>query len=251
MTKLILIVEMTFIAIGVQVQALQDYLNDYMNTTTSTEEVYAGRSDKATASSYYKSTGLPVDRKWLTHDEWKGRHCVDAKQKKAFKQWKKAYIQEYIEWWATAAKAEYEVNKIVPPSLIIAQAILESGYGLSRLAVLGDNYFGHKYRGKNASKFMVVADDSPTDKFTKYRSRWFSLRAHTKLLQGMYLNRIDGKPTLKNWLISLCGGMDYHTSKKFRAKGNMVYATSCMTPKCYSQKLLDVIKMYKLEQYDS
>jgi flagellum-specific peptidoglycan hydrolase FlgJ len=249
MTKVLLLLEAIVLAIGLQVQGLQDYVNSF-TVAPKTEEVYAGRSEKVTAKTLYSATGLPTERDWLTHQEWKGDHCKTKKQKKAFKQWKKAYIAEYIQWWSKAAQAEYKINKVIPPSLIIAQAILESGYGLSRLAVLGDNYFGHKHKGKDASKFMIVADDSPTDKFTKYKSRWFSLRAHVKLLQGMYFKRLKGKPTLENWLVSLCGGMTHQEAKKFRKAGNKVYATSCMTNVCYSQKLQNVVDMYDLEKYD-
>ena len=51
--------------------------------------------------------------------------------------------KEFIETIGRAAVAEYERFKILP-SLTIAQAILESGWGQSTLAENGNNLFGMK-----------------------------------------------------------------------------------------------------------
>lgn len=137
----------------------------------------------------------------------------------------------------------------IPPSLIVAQAILESNYGKSRLATRANNYFGHKWR-KGAGGWILVDDDAPNERFTKYRSRWYSLRAHTNLLMGsLYHGRLKGKPTLENWLDALCGSSDSVESKKFVKRGGRVYATACYNS-CYACKLRAVVDKWKLHHLD-
>jgi flagellum-specific peptidoglycan hydrolase FlgJ len=213
------------------------------------QEVYAGRTD--TAIALYDSIGLPINRKWLTSNERKARHLRDSssKMRNAFKAWRKQYMQNFIKEWGKHAVVESKTSK-VPASIIVAQAILESNWGLSKLAVTANNYFGHKYRGTNKASFIVAADDSPTDKFTKYRSKWWCLRHHTNILNGMYKRRLK-QNNCNGWLESLCGCITIEQSKEFVDNGGMVYATSCFKGDiCYSEKLLKIIKRYNLHELD-
>ena len=227
------------------------------NSKTLTSEVYAGRYD-ACENTQYNMLGLPKDRYWLTANEWRGRHLknmpINNTKKRLlinrFKIWKQDHIKSFVERMGRTAAEECSVYPEIPPSLIIAQAIIESNYGLSKLAMEGNNLFGHKYRGKDANKFIVAADDSPTDRFTKYKSIWFSLRIHSKILMKTYYPRIKGKPTLDKWLRALCGGMTTQESIQWVDDGNTVYATSCMTEVCYAQKLKNIIRIYNLELFD-
>ncbi len=221
-------------------------------------DVYAGRDDEV-KNTDYNSLGLPVDRYWMTRKEWQGKHIKlmsinNAKKRllmQRFKAWKRNHMQEFIDEMLRAAVKEHETFPQIPPSLIVAQAIIETNFGLSKLALQGNNYFGHKYRGKDTTKFLVAADDSPTDKFTKYKSTWYSLRHHTRnVLMRLYYPRCKGESDLNSWLNALCGAMTAKESKKFVAKGNYVYATSCMTEKCYSLKLKSIIETYNLDIFD-
>ena len=232
-------------------------------TVVDTTIIYAGRYDEApesqmndlelyhgTDSIYkiYRWNGEPRDRKWLTHNEWTGNHCTNRHMRKSFKEWKSNQIELFINFMCSAAVDECKLYTDIPPELIVAQSILESNFGKSRLSVQGNNLFGHKYRGKNKHMFLIAHDDTPTDKFTKYKSHWFSLRNHSKILMSRYRSRIKGEPTLNKWLYALCGGMTVEQSKKFRSSGGTVYATSCMTEVCYSQKLKNVINYYSLTE---
>jgi len=221
-------------------------------TSADTQMVYAGRFDKVTpvkrTKSKYLINGVPRYRTWLTIDEWKGRHCKTYKQRKQFRKWKHHQIDSFIEYMSFAAVVESKVFPDIPPELIVAQSILESNFGKSRLASDANNFFGHKYTGSNKHLFVVAADDSPYDRFTKYKSLWFSLRGHSTLLMRRYRKRIKGEPTLIKWLYALCGGVTVAQSKKWRARGHSVYATSCMTEVCYSQKLRSIIKIYSLKE---
>lgn len=211
-------------------------------------ELYAGRYDKSVGK--YNKLGLPTSREWLTSREWKGNH-LKGDTFFLFKRWKKRYIVQFINWISLEAIKESSVYEKIPPSLIVAQLILESNYGKSRLACEANNYFGHKYRGNDKDRFIIASDDSPNDKFTKYRSKWFSIRAHSKLLMKKYYPRLKGKPTLQNWLIALCGATTEKNSKKFVNKGNFVYATSCYKGGyCYTDKINNIVKKYKLYKLD-
>jgi len=224
-------------------------------TTISNEdesEIYAGRFDNIKTSKY-NMCGLPTNRKWLTSKEWRGSHIKSKEILNNFNEWKSAHIKKFIADASTIALVETKTYKQIPPSLIVAQMIIESNFGLSRLAIQANNYFGHKYYGNknDATKFVIAADDDPDDKFTKFESRWFSIRNHSKLLMKKYHKRLKGKPNIKNWYTALCGGTVEKHSKVFVDKGNYVYATSCYKGGlCYAEKLNNIIIKYKLYKLD-
>ncbi len=154
------------------------------------------------------------------------------------------HIKEFIDHMGAAAQEEHKQFPDIMPSIYIAQSLIESNFGLSRLAIQGKNMYGHKWRGKNT--FLVCADDSPTDKFSVFISEWHSIRAHSYLLMRKYRKRIKGKPSLNKWLTALCGAQTTAGSKAFVDAGNSVYATSCFTNVCYAQKLKRIINHYNL-----
>lgn len=209
------------------------------------KSIWAGTKDK-TPETQYNKMGLPTNRLWLTSKEWRGKHIKNHIVKSRFKAWKKIHIKQFIKFFGAEAKKESKVYPAIPPALYVAQCILESNFALSRLAVTGNNLYGHKYRGQKDG-FLVAHDDSPTDKFTKFKSQWYSLRSHSKLLMNRYHKRIKGTPTLEKWLGALCGGNTPAQSRKWRAKGGKVYATSCLCGEGYGQKLKRIIKYYNLE----
>jgi flagellum-specific peptidoglycan hydrolase FlgJ len=222
------------------------------NDDESIKEVFAGRHDTEPKKTKYNLSGLPVGRKWLTSREWKGRHIRknDVVTRSRFKHWKQIHIETFVKFFG--AEIQKEVNDNFPDlcaSVIIAQAIIESNFGLSRIAVEGNALFGHKHKSKSG-KYIVAHDDSPTDRFSVYPSQWFSIRAHSHLMNDKYKKRIVGEYNQKNWLIALCGGMTAKQSKKYHQSGNYLYATSCMTPVCYSEKLRRIINQYDLTRFD-
>jgi len=218
----------------------------------SIKEIFAGRHDKKPTKTKYNLSGLPVGRKWLTSKEWKGKHIRnnDVVTRSRFKSWKQIHIETFVKFFG--AEIQKEVNDNFPDlcaSVIIAQAIIESNFGLSRIAVEGNAIFGHKHKSKKG-KFIVAHDDSPTDRFSVYPSQWFSIRAHSHLMNDKYKKRIVGEYSRENWLIALCGAMTPKASRKYHESGNFLYATSCMTPVCYSEKLRRIINQYDLERFD-
>jgi flagellum-specific peptidoglycan hydrolase FlgJ len=216
-------------------------------------QVYAGRSDKAPIKTKYNINGLPNGRQWLSRKEWHGKHINGADTLERFKKWKQTHIKQFIKFFGQAAKEESKIYRKLKPSVIIAAAIIESNYGLSKLAKENNNIFGHKYRPHlHKNGFVIACDDSPRDKFGVYSSQWYSLRAHTKILLKNYGPRIKGKPTVKKWLTALCGGYTLKASKIHVKNGGFVYATSCYKGgECYAQKINKIIEYYDLKKYDS
>jgi len=220
-----------------------------------TAEIWAGAAETISGTNY-DLNGLPVGRKWLTSKEYKGEHIetlpVTNKQKRLikerFKTWKSNHIKTFVKWISDAAAVEGKLKNI-PPSLIAAAAILESNYGLSRLAVQGRNLYGIKYRGKDKSKSLNVADDTPKDRFHIFPSYWFSIRNYTNVLNGRYKSRLKSND-ISGWLCSICGGETVAESKNFVKNGGYVYATSCLNSPQYNKKLLRIIKTYKLQRLD-
>lgn len=178
---------------------------------------------------------------YYTESEWKG---LDRNKKKII-------IDNFLTYIIQGAKEESKVYPQIPYQLYVAQAILESNYGCSYIANSANNIYGHKYWGKDTTKHVTAKDDGPLDKFKKYPSIWFSIRAHSKLLMGIYWERLEGEPTLETWLETLCGGKTLEESIEFvKNKKGGVYATACYDREdgevYYSDKIRRIIKCYDL-----
>lgn len=145
---------------------------------------------------------------------------------------KKDEIEIYIDRFKKTAIREHELY-CIPASITLAQGILESGIGKSKLTRRTNNHFGIKCFGSCTDKnSYMMADDKPNDRFVKYKSAWWSYRHHSKILQNKRY-----KPCMK------CGDNWRCWSKQLKKCG---YATS----KQYDKKLIALIKKYKLYQYD-
>jgi len=140
--------------------------------------------------------------------------------------------EKYIQRFHKVAK--YEHKKFgIPASITLAQGILESGSGTSRLVKKTNNHFGIKCFGNcNDYNSFMMKDDKPTDRFKKYKSAWYSYRDHSNLLmKPRYKKCRDCGDDYKCWAINLkrCG---YATSKK------------------YAKSLIKIIEDYDLTRYD-
>lgn len=108
---------------------------------------------------------------------------------------KKDKCWEYVRRFITIAKTEKQKFGI-PISITLAQGLLESDAGESRLTRSANNHFGVKTFNKRVPH-VVMKDDSPTDKFKKYDSAWESYRDHSLLLMRdhykplQYLSKTD------------------------------------------------------------
>jgi len=89
-------------------------------------------------------------------------------------------LQQYIETWSGVAKEEMRLHGI-PASIKLAQGILESGFGNSRLARYANNHFGIKCHGWSG-RSIRHDDDKPNECFRAYDSAMDSFRDHSQFL---------------------------------------------------------------------
>ena len=141
--------------------------------------------------------------------------------------------EKYIEKYSKIAVAEMKKYNI-PASITLAQGILESGNGESRLAKEGNNHFGIKCHSNWNGKTIIEDDDEKDECFRKYDNAEDSYRDHSLFLteRGRYSFLFElNKKNYKAW------------AKGLKKAG---YATN---PK-YPDLLIDLIERYDLSRFD-
>jgi hypothetical protein len=141
----------------------------------------------------------------------------------------------YIERFAQLAQEEMRRYGI-PASITLAQGMLESNLGSSKLASGHHNHFGIKCREKSCPKGHCVnyADDSHKDFFRSFGTAWESYRAHSLLLveRSWYAPLFQLLPSdYKGW-----------------AKG--LQKAGYATDPGYADKLIRLIESLELHRYD-
>ncbi len=122
----------------------------------------------------------------------------------------------------------------IPASITLAQGILESGNGNSKLAREANNHFGIKCHKGWEGEFMRMNDDAPNECFRKYNNPYDSYKDHSFFLsqRGRYSTLFDLEITdYEGWA---------HGLKKAG------YATN---PK-YAHLLIKIIEENQLYQHD-
>ena len=141
--------------------------------------------------------------------------------------------ERYIARYASIAVNEmYRTG--VPASITLAQGIIESGSGRSRLATDGNNHFGIKCHNTWKGKTMQADDDRKNECFRVYDSAEESFRDHSDFLryQDRYKFLFDLKTTdYKGWAAGL------------KKAG---YATD----PSYASKLIQCVEDYDLGRFD-
>ena len=141
--------------------------------------------------------------------------------------------ERYVKKYADMAVKEM-VRSGVPASITLAQGMLESGSGMSKLATQGNNHFGIKCHKGWEGKSMRVDDDAPNECFRVYSSVADSYKDHSDFLRyrDRYKFLFDLERTdYKGWAYGL------------KKAG---YATD----PGYPAKLIKYIEEYKLYKYD-
>lgn len=139
--------------------------------------------------------------------------------------------QAYIRRFGPVAIAEMKAYG-VPASITLAQGLLESKAGQSRLATQNNNHFGIKCFSKTCKRGHCTnfPDDTHKDFFVRYPSAWASFRAHSKLLSGGRYRSLIGQD-YTGW----ARGLD-----------RLGYATA----NHYDQQLIRLIRLYGLDRLD-
>ncbi len=89
---------------------------------------------------------------------------------------------DYINQFMGMAIQQMEKYKI-PASITLAQGLLESGAGTSRLAREGNNHFGIKCGLAWKGPYMLMTDDAPNEHFRVYSSAEESYEDHSLFLR--------------------------------------------------------------------
>lgn len=141
--------------------------------------------------------------------------------------------QKYVERFAAVAIAEQKKFGI-PASIKLAQGLLETNAGASKLANESNNHFGIKCKAKcEGCTCRNYEDDDKYDMFRVFDTAWESFRAHSTFLEReRYQHLKQYKVTdYKNW-------------------ANGLKEAGYATDKNYSKKLIRIIETLDLYQFD-
>ena len=145
---------------------------------------------------------------------------------------KKARVQRYLDRYAAIARREMQQYGI-PASITLAQGLLESNAGDSKLAVVSKNHFGIKCKKKCLGcTCRNYGDDTRYDMFRVFESAAESFREHSELLNTPRYAKLKQHGTdYVKWAHGLkaCG---YATDKR------------------YGHKLVKIIENLGLDRYD-
>jgi len=143
------------------------------------------------------------------------------------------YTKAYIDKFKNIAINEMNRTGI-PASITLAQGILESGWGKSRLATIGNNHFGIKCHKGWTGGSMKHDDDAKDECFRTYKNAEESYNDHSEFLTGRsrYAFLFDyDKEDYKKW------------AKGLKKAG---YATNPI----YAELLIAKIEKHNLNIYD-
>jgi LysM repeat protein len=141
--------------------------------------------------------------------------------------------KEYIAMYSSlAVKQMYQYD--IPASITLAQGILESNNGNSRLATKANNHFGIKCHGWEGKK-IFADDDKKNECFRNYKNVLESFVDHS-----LFLNKYSRYKFLFEYKIT-----DYKSWSRGLKKAG--YATNNK----YPELLIKIIEENKLYQYDS
>lgn len=153
--------------------------------------------------------------------------------KTQFKKEKRLTTKEYCNLYATFAQREMREYGI-PASVTLAQGMLESDWGTSFLAVVGNNHFGIKaYRVNYTSDLIFKDDDKKQEPFCLFNSVDECYHYHSLFLGHKRYERLFKLPNndYRNWANGLC---------------ECGYSTAVD----YGDRLIAVIEKYHLYDYD-
>ncbi len=143
-------------------------------------------------------------------------------------------IRAYISQYQNIAIAKMQEHRI-PASITMAQGILESACGMSRLATEGNNHFGIKCHENWDGDTILIDDDELQECFRKYENAEASYNDHSLFLKNRkrYANLFE------------LDIMDYESwARTLKADG---YATN---PK-YPDILISLIERFQLARLDT
>ena len=154
---------------------------------------------------------------------------------------------KFIKTVAEVAVADWLERKIMLPSVVIAQAILESGWGKSELAVNANALFGIKKNGWTGAVYVKVATEQKADG-SYYQIENTEWRAYSSWAESI-LDHNDYIATRK----TASGALRYEAiigNADHVSVCNLLSTCGYATSLTYPDKLLNIINTYKLTEYD-
>lgn len=202
----------------------QDDIRDELNLANAATAVGAAlTAEQKEQAAMYSNLGFVINPSYAKQKGIDPR-IVAYKQQKC---------NTYIEQFRQTAEEEAELYGI-PVAITLAQGLLESNVGDSKLAKNDNNHFGIKCKTKCIGcRCANYTDDSKYDMFRVFDTPWYSFREHSKLLNGGRYKHLKKLPRsdYKNWAHGL------------QAAG---YATD----KHYAEKLIKIIEALRLHRFD-
>ncbi|MEK5036419.1 glycoside hydrolase family 73 protein [Paenibacillus sp. FSL R7-0302] len=150
--------------------------------------------------------------------------------------------QSFVDTLGPLAVADYKKTG-VRPSITIAQACLESGFGGSGLTVKANNLFGIKGTG-NAGSIVMLTTEYVKGKaikvnaaFRKYKSWGDSIADHSRLI----LSGTKDNPKRYHGVL---------TAKTYQAAAVAIWQGGYATDPKYPDKLIKLIQDFNLDRFD-
>ncbi len=143
-------------------------------------------------------------------------------------------VKQYIDSFKNIAMIEMIEHKI-PASITLAQGILESGSGNSRLAKQGNNHFGIKCKKEWTGCTILEDDDALQECFRCYTNPKESYRDHSIFLR-------NNKRYAALFMLSI---------SDYKAWASGLLSAGYATNMKYADLLIGSIERNKLAQYDS
>lgn len=186
--------------------------------------------------------------KW--HDKNK-ISCIDKIENYVYNESEIKTREQFIEFVAMVSQWDWYRTKRILPSIKIAQALKESNFGKSELAVNAKALYGIKLNGWEGSKYVKTAIEQkpdgtyievPLTEWRKYNNWFESIINHSEYLS----TRKIGNQSEPNWS-RLIGESNYILAAQHLQSAKYPYATSVD----YSESLInDYIERYNLSIYD-
>jgi hypothetical protein len=150
-------------------------------------------------------------------------------------------VNNYVTQYSQIAIYE-SVRSGIPASIILGQGILESQYGMGRLAKIANNHFGIKWTSAKDGEYVLLKDDDRDASGNLVQSRFIKYKS----TEESYVHHTDFLMTRSNYKrLFTFDRTDYRNWAKGLSECH--YATD---PE-YASKLINIIETYNLQQYDT
>lgn len=162
-------------------------------------------------------------------------HTVENESDEQENQTKEEFISE-----VASHAVPLQNSHRIRPSVAIAQAILESNWGMSSLSRQENNYFGIKGQTDGRQYATLEYED-------EWKEIHASFRSYPSLGASVvdYAELIDGGT---EWDPDLYKGVQEASS--YEEASRALYTAGYATDPTYPEKLIDIIEQYNLERYD-